>query len=417
MKNRSAIYLLLLANTITGVAQGVAMLAVPWYFTGIIHRSALFGKIYFTVTCISLVWGMYAGALIDRYDRRKIFLFTNLFGFAVSSIVSLVGFVADGLHWAWPALVFASTAFIYNIHFPNLYAYAQEITDKHDYARVTSLLEIQGQIAFTISGGLAALLLHGYRGEMHLPLTRYPIEIYLPAWKIHEIFSLGIAAYMITLVLIWRIRALPAGERKTDTGRLRHRLAAGIGYLRSHVAMLHFGNASLLVFLTILVFGTYVSTLYVNDYLRMGGDVYALSDMAFSAGALLAGIITTRIFKEKDAVRGIIALSALSGIMYLTMLTHHSARMFYAANFVIGSCNASIRIQRVTYMFHHVPNHIIGRTGSIFFMLNVFLRLCLIGFLSQPFFHRDTNVVYAVCIMAVICFAGALILWWIREEL
>ena len=72
MQNKRAIGLLLLANSISGVAQGISMLAVPWYFTGIIHREELFGKAYFVVTTLSLLWGLYAGAIIDRYNRRRL---------------------------------------------------------------------------------------------------------------------------------------------------------------------------------------------------------------------------------------------------------------------------------------------------------------------------------------------------------
>ncbi|MBL7778192.1 MAG: MFS transporter [Chitinophagales bacterium] len=417
LQNQRAIYLLLLANSISGVAQGIAMLAVPWYFTGIIHQQELFGKIYFAITCVSLVWGMYAGALIDRYDRKKIFLAINLSGLALASLVSATGFYLGELHWSMVALVFAATAFIYNIHFPNLYAFAQEITDKNHYSRVTSLLEIQGQLTFTISGGLAAMMLQGFDGRLALAGQNYLLPFQFQPWKIHEIFSLGVLAYIITFLLIWRIRSLPVIEKKTDTSHLRDRLKAGISFLRNQPLIMHFGNSSLLVFLTILVFGTYVATFYVDSYLHQSADVYALSDMTFSFGSLLAGFLTTKVFKEREAVKGIIILSAVSGLMYLTMITHHSAFLFCAANFVIGACNASIRIQRVTYMFHHIPNHIIGRTGSIFFMINVFLRMCLIGFLTIPFFHKGTNVVYAVMLMGMICFAAAIILGLLKSDL
>jgi DHA3 family macrolide efflux protein-like MFS transporter len=151
MQNSRAIFLLLLANSVSGVAQGIAMLAVPWYFTGVIQSEGLFGKVYLWVTAISLFWGLYAGTIIDRYDRKKIFLGINLAGLTVISTITAIGFYQQSLHWFFVAAVFGSTAFIYNIHFPNLYAFAQEITDKKQYAKVTSLLEIQGQLTFTIA--------------------------------------------------------------------------------------------------------------------------------------------------------------------------------------------------------------------------------------------------------------------------
>src|SRR5437868_15240199 len=96
-------------------------------------------------------------------------------------------------------------------------------------------------------------------------------------------------------------------------------MKVGFGFLRKHPLLFHFGNASLLVFLTILVFGTYVQPVYVDSFLHRSGDVYAFGDMAFSLGAMLAGFLTTKIFAEKHTVAGIIFLSIVSGFMYLLM--------------------------------------------------------------------------------------------------
>ena len=410
MQNSRAIFLLLLANSVSGVAQGIAMLAVPWYFTGVIQSEGLFGKVYLWVTAISLFWGLYAGTIIDRYDRKKIFLGINLAGLTVISTITAIGFYQQSLHWFFVAVVFGSTAFIYNIHFPNLYAFAQEITDKKQYAKVTSLLEIQGQLTFTIAGGIAAILLNGIDGQFEFIGHQIQLPFVVQPWKIYEIFSLGTVAYLITFLLINRIQSMPVVDRKIDTGSLLERMNVGFDFLRKYPPIFHFGNASLLLFLTILIFGTYVATMYVKSFLGAAGDVYAIGDMTFSIGALIAGFVSTRIFGERKAVQGIIILSALAGVMYLVMIGSKSIYVFFLANFIIGACNAAVRIQRVTYMFHHIPNKVIGRTGSIFFVINVVLRFGLIGLFTIPFFHEAENIVYAVAILAGICFAAAVIL-------
>jgi MFS family permease len=410
MQNSRAIFLLLLANSVSGVAQGIAILAVPWYFTGVIQSEGLFGKVYLWVTAISLFWGLYAGTIIDRYDRKKIFLGINLAGLTVISTITAIGFYQQSLHWFFVAAVFGSTAFIYNIHFPNLYAFAQEITDKKQYAKVTSLLEIQGQLTFTIAGGIAAILLNGIDGQFEFIGHQIQLPFVVQPWKIYEIFSLGTVAYLITFLLIYRIQSMPVVDRKIDTGSLLERMNVGFDFLRKYPPIFHFGNASLLLFLTILIFGTYVATMYVKSFLGAAGDVYAIGDMTFSIGALIAGFVSTRIFGERKAVQGIIILSALAGVMYLVMIGSKSIYVFFLANFIIGACNAAVRIQRVTYMFHHIPNKVIGRTGSIFFVINVVLRFGLIGLFTIPFFHEAENIVYAVAILAGICFAAAVIL-------
>ena len=417
MKNSRAIFLLLLANSISGVAQGISMLAIPWYFTAIIHQETLFGQVYFIVTSISLVWGLYAGTLVDRYSRKKIFLVINGVGLCILTSIAATGFSNGSLPWYLVALAFGNTMFIYNIHFPNLYAFAQEITPRENYSRITSLLEIQGQLTFAIAGGLAAILLKGLDHHIHIAGLQFDLPFNIRAWKIYEIFAVDAATYFIAFAIIYRIQSLPVHKSNIDTSSLKERVKTGFSFLRRHPLLFIFGNASLFVFLTIIIFGTYVQPVYVDSFLHRGGSTYALGDMSFSLGALLAGFLTTRIFGEKNAVLGIIALSLIAGCMYMCMAINAVVIFFFMANFIIGACNAAIRIQRITYLFHHIPNHIIGRANSIFFVINVLFRMCLIGILTLPLFHSGTNIIYSLAIMAAICCAGAIVLMFQYKKL
>ena len=130
MKNKQAIYLLFLSNIISGLAQGISMIAIPWYFIEIIDKPEFFAYSYIVITFSTLFWGIYAGSLIDRYSRKKIFIITNLFcGLFIGSI-ALFGLNNAYLSELLVVSVFGITIFNYNIHYPNLYAFGQEITEK-----------------------------------------------------------------------------------------------------------------------------------------------------------------------------------------------------------------------------------------------------------------------------------------------
>ncbi len=409
MRNIQPITLLLIANAISGISQGITMIAIPWYFTGILHQEGLFGSIYFFVTAVSLFWGVYAGTLIDRYDRRKLFLAMNVAGLFILGGTAAYGFYNEGLNRWMAALPFAATAFIYNIHYPNLYAFAQEITPKENYAKVNSLLEIQGQISFTLAGGIAAILLNGLDGSGYsigsLSLLK---GFVVKAWTIYEIFFADALTYIVALAIIYAIKTLPVVEKKIDTAPLTERLKTGFRYLKNHPVLLRFGFMSLSLFLAIIIFSTLLSPVYVNLFLGRGGDVYALSDMAFSFGALLAGFITARLIGASQSVRGIMIMLLVAGAMHLVMVATKVVAFFYMANFIIGFCNAGVRILRVTYLFNHIPNHIIGRSTSVFFVLNVLGRLVLIGLFSLPFFHTPATILIPMVILAAICFAAVI---------
>ena len=78
MQNKQAIILLFIANIISGLAQGISMIAIPWYFVEVVSRPEVFASAYLLITFLTLFWGLYAGTLVDRYSRKNLFIIVNL---------------------------------------------------------------------------------------------------------------------------------------------------------------------------------------------------------------------------------------------------------------------------------------------------------------------------------------------------
>ena len=206
MKNLSAIILLFVANSISGIAQGISMIAIPWYFARQGEMSK-FGLIYILTNIISILWVPYSGTFIDKYNRKNIFLFiTTVSGLILVSIAG-IGYQNESLPWVLVAFVFMFTFFNYNIHYPNLYAFVQEITEAKYYGRITSYIEIQGQLSSVLAGAGAALLLEGVQGGY---LNVFGIIVNVPfnleAWTIYEIFMMDALTYLLAFAFIIFIR-------------------------------------------------------------------------------------------------------------------------------------------------------------------------------------------------------------------
>ena len=416
-ENKRAITLLLIANSISGISQGISMLAIPWYFSSIDKQSVLFSKIYIFSNFLSMIWGIYAGTLVDRYNRKNLFIAINIAGLVVLSTIAFIGKSSFPIGWLGPAIVFITTVLIYNVHFPALYAFAQEITPKEQYKKITSKLEIQGQITWTIAGGLAAILLSGFDGDFMFNNIHYQLPFSVAAWDISSVFLLDACTYVVAIVLIYSIKTTAVIERNIDHSHLFDRLSNGIIFLYKNPLMFIFGNASLLVFLTILVHSTLVNPLYVTNFLHRDASVYASADMVFSMGALLAGFFAAKFIKDEKLITSIFLLCLLAACLYIFHVFTKNLIVYFATYFVIGTCNSAIRIQRVTYFFHHISNDIIGRTGSIFFVINVLERMMLTGILALPFFHTAENIAYANAILSAICLIGGLTIFYYRKKL
>jgi len=90
--------------------------------------------------------------------------------------------------------------------------------------------------------------------------------------------------------------------------------------------------------------------------------------------------------------------------------------IFFVVNFLIGITNAGVRILRTTYIFNHVPNNLIGRTNSVFNMLNIIFRMILIGLFTISYFQIDDNIRYGYLVgsLMIILSIVPLLIWYKR---
>lgn len=418
MKNKKALALLFTANAISGFAQGISMLAIPWYFTTELNDPGAFGTMYAAVTFLTIFWSLYCGTLVDRFPRKNIFLVASLSGGVILGAVALCGYLTGSIPVLLVMFVFAATMFNYNIHYPTLYAFGQELTTKDYYRKVTSYIEIMGQSTSVLAGAIAAILLSGTQNgvfdllglQIHLPLD-------IPKWNLHDIFMLDAATYFIAFVLILFIRYTPVEQLEIDRDTIYKRVISGIKFLKERPMIFLFGNCSYNIFVILLVEIHLLLPIYVDRHLNEGADVYASSEIYYALGALLAGFGTNYLMRFMNEVKAIIAKMLLTTFVLVLCAFTQSVGVFFAISFLIGITNAGTRILRVTWLFHHIPNNLIGRTGGVFYVINILLRSGFIALFSIPFFSQGSNITWAYFICGVFVLISALPLIVYRKEM
>ena len=176
------------------------------------------------------------------------------------------------------------------------------------------------------------------------------------------------------------------------------RLKEGIQYLKKRPAIFHFGNASYTVFIFVLISTHLLWPIYVEKHLGELGNIYAITKMNYAAGALFAGFFISLIFRKSNIILSIIVLTIIALIAFFVLSVTHSIYVLFGLAVSLGIANAGIRIQRITYLFNHVPNNIIGRTNSVFQSINILLRSIFIGLFSWTFFSEGSNITWAFVI-------------------
>ena len=417
MKNKQAIFLLFLANIISGIAQGISMIAIPWYFVKIVSRPEVFANSYLLITFLTLFWGLYAGTLIDRYSRKKLFVIINVVCGILIGAIAFYGNYISSLPDILVILVFGITIFNYNVHYPNLYAFGQEITEPKNYGKLNSYIEVQGQVTSVLAGAFAAILLTGTNNNsLEIGGLTFFLPINIEAWDIYEIFLLDAATYVAVIFIFVLIRYTPIAKEKIHKDGLFDRLKGGFKYLRDYPIIFVFGLVSYMLFAFTLVEIHVVLPLYVKNFLEMGGNVFASAEIYYSFGAIFSGLLILRLFKKFNTVAGVIILMLIVACAFYLMFIFKILWVFFLGNFLLGITNAGVRILRTTYIFNHVPNNLIGRAGSVFNTLNIVVRMLLIGLFTFSFFQIGDNIRfgYLVGVMMMMLSVVVLTIWYKR---
>ena len=375
------------------------MMAIPWYFAQH-QRGPTFNLLYGCTTFLTVFWGLYAGTLVDRFPRQRVFLATNLTQGVVLLSVAAYGWRV-GLDIPAIALVFGVTFFGYQIHYPNLYAFAQEISEPHAYPRITSGIEIVGQSTSLLSGGAAAVLLEGIHWQTSWSVAGrvFPVNVHIPRWELHHLFAFDGVTYAVAFGLIAFIRYVPHHRVRREMGSLLKRLRAGFAYLHAHPLILFFGLLSFHVFVAASVQLQALLPMYVANHLRQGGHAVGLAELTGSFGAMSAGILTRRLLARRPVAGALIGLMVLSSANFFLAGLTRLPWVFYVFSMFNGFFNSGARILRVTYLLNHVPNELIGRVNSILGTLNVLVRMTFIFLFSQAYFGRGSNITHAYLIL------------------
>ena len=417
MKNQQAIALLFLSNIISGLAQGISMIAIPWYFIEIVDKPEFFAYSYIVITSITLFWGIYAGSIIDRYSRKKIFILTNLIcGLFIGSI-AIYGYYSSYLSELLVVSVFAITIFNYNIHYPNLYAFGQEITEKKNYGKLNSYIEVQGQTTSVLAGAFAAILLTGTNNKnLEIAGFNFKLPFDVTPWQIYDIFLLDAFTYVLVIAIISIIRYVPINNEKIDVGSLFERLKIGFTYLKDNPVIFLFGITSYMLFAFTLVELHVILPSYVHDFLEASGNVYASAEVYYSIGAIFSGVLILRLLSKFNTYFAVTFLMMNVALAFYAMTFYKSLLIFFIGSLILGITNAGVRILRTTYLFNHIPNNLIGRATSVFSSLNILIRIILIAIFAMPFFNIDDNIRWGYMIGVIMMVVSSFVLLIIHRK-
>ena len=352
---------LLVANTLGSIGSGITIFSVPWLLVHEVGGNEAFRWATIATTVVLILLTPYYGAWLDRHSRKAGLLGSEAWGFCATLTMAVLGLYLGGFStWQLMVIYFAGMCY-YSLHYPAKFALVQQMFDRSQYQALTGLLEIQGQTAMMIAGGLGGLLVD------HVPL-----------WAI-LLFDAAtyLVSFLIQSTLPYTATHLQGGANPPPPAAIWHRVAEGVRWLRARPRLAFFFTCSLVPFVVVMA-GNYLFPIYVAQTLQASAVYFAAGDIAFAVGAILAGFLLPRLIGRHSAANTIPAtmLVFLAGLLVIILLRFPAT--FVLAGALLGFGNAGCRVARSALLLERVPNEMMGRVSGFYQILDRVLRTGLV---------------------------------------
>jgi MFS family permease len=193
---------------------------------------------------------------------------------------------------------------------------------------------------------------------------------------------------------------------------LLKRLRSGWRFLRQRRRLLWFGIGSYSVFTIVLVYSFFLLPQYVRLALGGDADVYGSAEMSFAAGALAAGFLTPPLMRRFGIVGPVQVLLGLGALVMTALAAFPHPTTLYLGTALFGGTNSALRILRITYILRKTPNGVVGRTNSLFSMVNIAERMLFLLLFSMPFFDSPQHIRWPFWGFALFCLASVGMIGW-----
>ncbi|MCK3769834.1 MFS transporter [Microbacterium aerolatum] len=335
---------LLASSWTSNVGDGIALAAAPLLIASLTSSPILVASGAVLQFLPWLVFGLHAGAIADRFDRRRLVMFANAARMIV--LAALCVFIVTGTANIWVVLVVAF-----------LYGTAEVFVD----TSASTLLPMLVKPADLGIGN--ARLQAGYLVANQF--TGPPIGAFLFAAGAAWPFLVEVVCIGFAVVLIARMASTPVPPRETEARTPVHTdIAEGVRWMWRNPPVRT-------LILIILVFNVTwaapwgVLVLYATEHLNMGPVGYGMLTTASAAGGILATLSFGWLERHVSFATLMRVALSLEVLMHLAFALTTVGWVALVIMFVFGSYAFVWGTISTTVRQRLVPHALQGRVGSV----------------------------------------------------
>lgn len=326
-----------IANLFSNLGATIQAVAAAWLMTDLTESHQLIGLVQSSSTLPIMLVGMFAGAIADNYDRRRVMLAAQITMLVVSAALAAMtyaGLVTPYLLLAFTISVGVGTA----LNSPAWQASVRQQVGLRDLPQAIALNTISFNLARSVGPALGGLL--------------------ISLWSVSLAFAVNAASYvaMIVVLLRWRpetppverqpmLASIGAGirfcSRSSPIRRVLLRgLAMGFGIAGYHALVpavvrdrLHGDGIDFGIIMGAFGIGSIVAAFFLGPVRRRWG-----MEVVLGAGTL-AFVVAQSVLAEVETVAAALPAVVIAGMAWVAVLTSINVAMqMRSPENILGRC-------------------------------------------------------------------------------
>ncbi len=337
------------ASAVTNIGDGITMAAGPLLVASFTADPVLVAGSVLVQQLPWLLFALHSGAWVDRVDRRRVVVVVNVA--RAGALATLALALAGGV---------GGIPLIYAVFF--LLGTGETLADTASGALVPAVVApdrleaANGRLfaTFTVANQFVA---------KPLGAALFAVAAALP-------FGVNAATFAASAALVATIRPVPGNPAASAPGRLRADIAAGLRWLWRHrllralAVSMGFGNVAFGAAFAVFV-------LHARERLGLAAFGYGLLLTTFAVGGLAGAGLAARLRRRCGTAALLRAGLLVEALTHAVLAATTSSAVAAAVLVLFGVQTMSWGVIVVTLRQRAVPDHLMGRVGSVFALLDL----------------------------------------------
>jgi MFS family permease len=371
-------------QAISALGDAVTLTAMPLLVLFLTGSGALMGTVAALGLLPNLVLGLPAGALADRWDRRRLMLWSD----------------------AGRALLTAAIPVSYWLGFSTITVILIVVVPINAL-RVLSDAGLQSSIVGLVGRENLARANGYFEATLSIPYIAGPAlaGVLVATIGAAETIAVDAASFALSAAAILLVRRPLRAERPAELPRITADIAEGIRFVRGHPGLrLVIAYWSVMAFATAAILPALAYFLTVDR--NEGEELFGIVGSVWSAGYLLGSLLAGRLAGRTLGLQ-LLAGGIGIGLALVLLASASSVPVYLAAGFAIGVALALQLIAYLTLRASMTPDELLGRVGAT--ARTVALSLQTLGFVVGGALIEARDGEDALLAMGVVALGASLL--------